>query len=145
MLAGTMVRTRRDQKRYHRHSKHVTSGCDFCAFKISDDQVIREFTYFWLVYNRFPYGVWDSLGVDEHLMIIPKRHVDAIHHFTPEEGREYLELLGRYEATGYSIYSRATKSKSRTITHQHTHLMKLDDRIKRVMIHLHRPYIFWFT
>jgi ATP adenylyltransferase len=144
MLTGTMVRTRRDLKRYHHHATRVSSGCDFCKFKPEDAQVVQTYTHFWLVYNRFPYSVWDSLGVDEHLMIIPKRHVDAIGHFTPEEAKEYLELLGKYEATGYSIYARATQSKSRSITHQHTHLIKLDSKIKRVMFHVHRPYIFWF-
>jgi diadenosine tetraphosphate (Ap4A) HIT family hydrolase len=116
--------------------------CVFCAFKdINKGQVLRTEKYFWVVINIFPYNVWDHLPVKDHLMIIPRRHTDAIHHFTVEEQAEYAKLLTEYDNEGYSVYARASTNIFKTITHQHTHLLRLGNKPKSFLLYLHKPYI----
>ena len=116
--------------------------CVFCAFNDeSHDQVLFTRDHFWIVKNLFPYSTWDLLPVEHHIMIVPKRHIDAISHFTDVEMKEYAAIIAEYDDMDYSSYARARGNKSKTVTHQHTHLIKLGKRHKAIGIYLSRPYI----
>lgn len=93
---------------------------------------------FWLVANIFPYTIWDNFYVDEHLMLVPKRHIDSIGRFTDEELQTYGELLAEYEDDGYSVYGRAASNSAKSVTHQHTHLIKVSSRRVKTLIFLDR-------
>lgn len=100
--------------------------CAFCELlSTNTQQVIAEHPNFLIAENRFPYNEWDAQLVTEHIMIIPKRHLMKFSEFTPGEASQFLEIITEFEDEGYSIYARAQQNKSRTITHQHTHLLRL--------------------
>lgn len=80
-----------------------------------------------VIRNRFPYAVWDSAHVEDHLMIVPSRHVLSLDEYTDAEGLDFFALVRRYEAAGYSIFSRSPQSVGRSVEHVHTHLMKTGD------------------
>lgn len=104
------------------------------------DHVLEEHQLFWIVCNLFPYHIWDGSRTGEHLMIVPKRHVDSIAHFTNDEQLAYMQLLARYESAGYSIYLRAAASGRKTVAHQHTHLIQVGQAIK-TQVFIERPHI----
>lgn len=141
MLAGPLTRKRKNQKRYKMHAVSVTSSCEFCDFMNGTEQVKKEYPHFWIVLNIFGYDNWDGFVVTDHLMVVPKRHVDSISHFTPTEAKSYLELLAEYEAKGYSIYARAADNKAKSIVHQHTHLIKLNSKRIKAMAFVHKPHV----
>jgi diadenosine tetraphosphate (Ap4A) HIT family hydrolase len=137
---GSIVRNRAHQRAYNTYRKYKTPGCQFCEFTIDLDHVLEEHKLFWIVRNLFPYHIWDGSRTGEHLMIVPKRHVDSIAHFTDEERVAYMGLLARYESTGYSIYLRASQSGRKTVAHQHTHLIQVGKGIK-AQLFIERPHI----
>ena len=123
----------RDGKTQQSYAKYVASkptdaACEFCQLKATDDQIVQDAGSFWVARNLYPYTIWDSFFVDEHLMLIPKRHIDSIGGLYVDERVQFAELLADYEAVGYSIYGRAANNGAKSIAHQHTHLIKVSSR-----------------
>lgn len=117
-------------------------GCNFCGFDdLKKDEVIKEYKYFWLVKNIFPYDIWDDQGVTDHLMLIPKRHIKSIGDMNDAELLEHSKILGIYEDLGYSIYARASSNVVKSVVHQHTHLLKLDNKEISFMLYNKQPYV----
>lgn len=74
--------------------------------------------------NKFPYDFWDMKKIKEHIMIVPIRHVDSVSHFYHSEQTKFLKLLSEYEASGHNFYGRSPGDITKSIAHQHTHLIK---------------------
>lgn len=128
---------------YYLH-KQVRKGiCDLCNIETSASKVLADYPLFMVVTNAFPYGTWEGGILDEHIMLVPKRHVESIALFTPEENSEFLRILAEYDQRGYSFYGRAAGSRYKSIPHQHTHLMKVGTPLTR-HFYLRKPYINFF-
>lgn len=129
------------QKQYdsYRHTARINEDCVFCKPQKLNKPIERE--NFVILQNRFKYEIWDGCRVLDHLMVIPKRHVDRINHLTDIEKAEYVTIIGEYEAHGYSLYSRAVQSTTRSVIHLHTHLIKLDPKPIRGLFYLEKPHV----
>jgi diadenosine tetraphosphate (Ap4A) HIT family hydrolase len=103
--------------------------------------VVQSTRYFWIVKNIFPFDVWDTAAVKDHLMLVPKRHVDSLKHFNEDEQTSFAKLVGEYDAQGYALYARPRGSAHKTVAHQHSHLIALDQRKKSLLIFLRKPYL----
>ena len=137
-------RTRKNHNEYRQYAVNVPIGtCEFCEFTEDHQSVLDSNKYFWVVKNIFPYDVWDTAGVSRHLMVIPRRHVDSIAHFSETERKAYVDLLANYEKDGFSIYARAPTSKIKSVIHQHTHLIEVDNKVKRILFYVKKPRIMW--
>ena len=141
MLTGPYVRKRKTEKQYKQYLVTKKPGCDFCAFTSDSAQVVKQYKHFWIVKNIFPYDHWDGMSVIEHLLIVPKRHVDTLSHFTDAESKEYLLLLSSYESNGYSVYARAAQNVAKSVAHQHTHLIKMDGKRTKAMLYMRKPHM----
>lgn len=141
MHIGPIVRKRKNEKRYARYVATKKPGCDFCALSTDAEQVRKSAAHFWLIDNIFPYDMWDGLDVLDHAMVVPKRHVDSIAHFSEEESKQYLGLLAEYESQGYSVYARSPHNISKSVAHQHTHLIKLGNTKKKAVFFIRKPHI----
>lgn len=139
--SGTAPRGFRGQRRYNAYLRaHPGPGpCVFCA--LDADTTVAEGEHFWVAPNAFPYRFWDGQHVDEHLLLVPKRHAILRAEFTTAERAEYAELIAHYEEAGYSLWSRSPSNTAKSIPHQHTHLMRLTGRQLRVMFWLRRPLV----
>lgn len=137
------TRSRKQEKQYGKYKKHFAhkKGCDFCVIDASYDQLISETKSFKILKNIFPYSSWDDQSVEEHLLIVPKRHIDTIGDLTAPEAVEYIDLLASYESRGYNVYMRAPQSTVKSVAHQHTHFIRPTGRIHRLMFMLSKPYI----
>lgn len=114
------------QAAYNAYRQQLGSECDFCNLvQTPTDQVVDEHTFFLRIKNRFPYSIWDDKAVTDHQMIIPKRHLVELNEFSPDEAQEFLNLITNYEHLGFSLYARSTEDRTRSVVHQHTHLIKL--------------------
>jgi diadenosine tetraphosphate (Ap4A) HIT family hydrolase len=138
------MRTRTNHNLYKKHAKNSPNeACNFCKFSPNDGQVVSESEHFWIATNLFAYNVWDDRNVDEHLMLLPKRHVTSLSELTSAERADYIEQLVACEAHDYSTYTRAPGNASKSIPHLHTHLVRLSPKLKRVIVRIKRPYILW--
>lgn len=138
------MRTRTDHRRYEKYVTNSPSEtCDFCAFAVDDGRIVGESSHFWIATNLFAYNVWDDRNVDEHLMLLPKRHVTTLEELTTAERTDYIEQLIAYEKQDYSTYTRAPGNASKSVPHLHTHLVRLNPKLKRAIVRIKRPYIFW--
>ena len=139
-MKHSLWRDKKTQKRYRKYvaGKPADALCEFCEFTPSHSQVLRDENTFWVTKNIFPYTVWDSYFVDEHLMLVPKRHVDSIGKFSDQELMVFGKVIGEYEDDGYSVYGRAATNASKSVAHQHTHLIKVSSRRIKALVFLDR-------
>lgn len=143
MIKGPLVRTRSSQLKYLKTIKSRTStgNCAFCNFSVGDGETKKEYTHFYVTINLFPYDQWDGHQVIEHLMIVPKRHIEGLHEYSAQEKDEYLEIVGSYEQQGYSLYSRAPTDHTKSVLHQHSHLIKLSKKQYKFVLFSSKPHI----
>lgn len=99
----------------------------WCAFCHLTDTNVNEITEavgtMRVVPNKFPYEVWDGSPVVDHQMVVPARHVLSLDEYTDREALDFFAVVRRYEAMGYSVYSRSPRNTGRSIKHVHTHLI----------------------
>jgi HIT domain len=143
MRSGSTTRWRAKEKSYSDYrKKHRTNGCVFCRLvQYPTSQVIEKTKHCLIIKNRFGYDLWDGCGVKQHLMVIPRRHVASLGELTDEEKIDYMNQIARFEADDYSIYARSPGNKTKSVVHQHTHLIKIDNKPKRWLIFLKKPHI----
>lgn len=118
----------------------VNDVCPFCAIDRGHVQYVEETKYLKVIRNRIPYSIWDSQGVIDHLMIIPKKHTDKLGDLHDKARVEYIGLIDKYESKGYNLYARAPASKTKSVTHHHTHLIQLDHKERRFIFLLRKPF-----
>ncbi|MGB4762539.1 MAG: HIT domain-containing protein [Candidatus Saccharimonas sp.] len=139
----TAQRSTREQKLYNKNRKaEVGQACPFCGMNPGHPQFVRETKHLKVLRNRTPYSLWDDQGVLDHLMIIPKVHTDKLGDLTPEGAAEFIRLVGEYETQGYALYARPLGSASRSVAHQHTHLIQLNGKRRNLLLMLRKPWYF---
>jgi diadenosine tetraphosphate (Ap4A) HIT family hydrolase len=125
IVAITSGRARPVADAYVAHRRNYAGACPFCSapHAVGGDVVAVEGTMV-VLRNLFPYALWDSAPVEEHLMVVPARHLLVFDEFTDQEASDYFAVLRRYEAAGYSVYTRAQSNLGRSVGHLHTHLLR---------------------
>lgn len=128
------------RKTIHKYkSRQRSRGCPFC----SPDTVasaIFENELIYIVANLTQYDLWELHDVEDHLLIIPKRHVETLGELSRAERLAVMDQAAKYEANGYSIYARGVGFVKRSVKHQHTHLIKVTNRKPKIAIFLQSPY-----
>lgn len=114
--------------------------CNFCDEKIHGE-VLRQNDTMYVIPNRVPYDIFEGRKVLDHLMVIPKEHHTTVQTFSDKEKADMMTIAGEYEAKGYDVYARGATSVARSVAHQHTHLIKMVDKIPNVIIYTRRPYV----
>ena len=114
--------------------------CNFCSDKIKTEFVYENDTMF-VVPNRTPYDLFEGRKVLEHLMVIPKAHHTSIQSFSDKEKADMMTVAGKYEAEGYDVYARGATSVTRSVAHQHTHLIKMVDKVPNAIVYLRKPHV----
>lgn len=140
----TATRSRKQVKTYDRHLKYVeppAKGCVFCTISDKDPQFVKQTAFFKVISNIFPYSLWDSQPVEDHLLLIPHIHTDTLADLPSEAAQEFVKVISSYESAGYSIYARAPGSTMKSLVHQHTHLIKTRSRNVRGVFYVRKPYI----
>jgi diadenosine tetraphosphate (Ap4A) HIT family hydrolase len=140
---ASIHRSRKNEKDYEKHRKRVgPDTCEFCAYKKGDAMVLAAHKYFLVIENKFKYDLWDMHKVERHLMLVPKRHIIKLKSLKPDERTEFAGLLAAYDLEGYNIYARTSLSMQRSIPHQHTHLIKLEEgKPRKFVVYAEKPLI----
>ena len=137
----TAARSTREEHRYRGiRRKAGEQDCPFCTITEGDEQFVGEQAGLKVIRNIYPYSLWDGQGVVDHLLIVPTHHTDTLGDLSPETAVEFMKLINQYEAEGYNLYARAPASTMKSIVHQHTHLIKLDGKHRKVVFSLQRPF-----
>lgn len=138
MTASRSIKEENQYRHYRR--AHARDECPFCSIEQGHVQYVKETDRLKVIRNRIPYSIWDGQGVLDHLMITPKTHIDSLKGIDTDTALEYIDLLGDYESKGYNVYARTPGSSIKSVTHQHTHLLKLDGDNKRFVLVLRKPF-----
>jgi len=141
-----MYRSRKLTKAYNPNAQEKLHKVDPNACPFCDPSTIaieKQAEHIMVVRNLFPYQYWEFLDVSDHLMLVPKRHVTSLQQFTDEEKIEFVQMLADYEALGYNVYARAPGSTMKTIPHQHTHLIKTENKRAKAVVFFDKPYFVW--
>lgn len=136
-----MYHLRKTRKRYEKYGR--SQACDFCDPAQHSSTIIKETKHAYVIPNRTFYDHWETRRVTDHRMIIPKRHVLHLGELNADERKDVIDLMAEYESRGYQVYARSPDSVSRSIPHQHTHLIKTEHKDHRIMFFMRRPYILW--
>ncbi len=142
----TAQRSRKEEKIYkHYQKKREQNGeknsCAFCVLQPDSSQIVKQTVHFRVVKNIFPYSLWDGQPVEDHLMIVPLRHTNKLGNLPAAATKEFVKLLNEYEDKRYNIYARAPASIIKSVTHQHTHLIKPQGKSRRFVLFSRKPYI----
>lgn len=145
MIKGPASRKRASQRHYVKHLANIAKDvCNFCLLTPKSKQTLVSSQHFNIVKNIFGYDIWDGCRVIDHLMIVPKRHIHSLSELTKNEKMQYVTLLCEYERDGYSVYSRSPDNITKSIAHQHTHLIKLDKKRVEAILYLRKPHVMLF-
>jgi diadenosine tetraphosphate (Ap4A) HIT family hydrolase len=97
-----------------------------------------EFSY--VIPNKIEYDLWESHRVLEHHMVLPKRHAESISEMNDQERQDMLQIIADYEAKGFNIYARGVGGPTRSIAHQHTHLIRIQPDRPKLIVHIKKPH-----
>lgn len=124
------LKTTNDKKHDYYKQFPRDGECVFCKSK--KDELVVETKHFVILRNLFGYDIFDMCEVEDHLMLIPKKHSDNLDVLTKEERLEFMNIAIQYEKKGYNIFFREPHSIIKTVDHHHTHLLKLGKRVKLI-------------
>lgn len=128
-FSGRSIFTQLKYEKYKRVNRKLT-GCRFCDSASHRKRDINiDKGQLRVVSNDFPYSVWQGKKLIDHLMIVPKRHVESLLKMNDSERDELLQCIAEYEAKGYTFYLRAPADPTRSVAHLHGHLLKLKSRV----------------
>ena len=128
---------RKTIKKYR--ARKQLESCPFCEEETKSAAVFED-EYIYVVPNLTQYDLWESHNVEEHLLIVPKRHVETLAELSQSERLAVMNQAAIYEANGYSIYARGVGFVKRSVRHQHTHLIKVNNKKPRFVVFLRWPY-----
>lgn len=133
---------RKTRKRYATFNAgdRRSTGCTLCK-EVDGDKVTYQNDTMFIIPNRVAYDMFEGRKVIDHLMVIPKHHRSSFAAFSEQEMIDHMKIVGQYEPDGYNVYSRGVGSISRSVDHQHTHLIKLADTKPRFVFFAEKPHI----
>ena len=138
-----MLHYAKTRRKYARHNKsdRAKNLCAFCGDENLQSRLVEKTDTMLVIPNRVSYDIFEGLRVEDHLMILPIRHTENIADFSDQEKHDMIDLLGKYELLGYSIYARGVGSINRSVKHQHTHLIKLANTLPKFSLYMRKPYV----
>lgn len=138
---GSMHHFRKTWQVYesHRRADNTKQDCTLCVER-NLDTVIHMGDTMYVVKNRVQYDMFEGRRVEDHLLVMPKTHKESTAEFTSDEGKELLAIIAEYEAKGYGFYGRGVGSPTRSVKHQHTHLIKLIPKRPKFVVVVNKPY-----
>lgn len=137
------TRTRKTEIQYRKSKKQRPSaqGCAFCVIEPGHEEFVEAGKHFKIIKNRYNYSYWDEQDVDHQIMLVPIVHTETIRNLPVEAAAEFLEYIGKYEDAGYNIYARSPDSATKTVPHQHTHLIKTNGKRKKLIVYSRKPFL----
>jgi len=119
------------------------ASCPFCSADELSDRILAETEHAYIIPNKTAYDLWEVRTVVDHLLVIPKRHVRSLKELSPDERADIMNILADYEDQNYNVYARGKISNVRSVVHQHTHLIKTNQKEHRGTFFMRKPYIFF--
>ena len=132
-----MNHSRKARKIYNK--RRSFEDCPFCGRALKEKGLI-EFKYSYIVPNLTKYDFWELYDVVDHLLLLPKRHVQHLNELNDSEKLEIISKIAEYEANGYSVYARSQDFNARSEEHQHTHLIKTTNKKMKMALFIDNPY-----
>jgi diadenosine tetraphosphate (Ap4A) HIT family hydrolase len=132
-------KTRQKYKKLNSADRQV-DGCTFCNEITVGTNIVYENKTMFVIPNRVSYDVFEGREVTHHFMVIPKRHVESVIDFTDREKIDQMTVIGEYEEKGFNVYARGVGSVTRSVKHQHTHLIKADNKKTKLFMYTARPH-----
>ncbi len=129
---------RKTLQQYLSHQEQ--KDCPFCRPETVERAVFSD-DFVYVVPNITFYDLWEMHDVEEHVMIIPKRHVETLKDLTDEEQLAIMHIAADYESQGYCVYARGVGFSERSVAHQHTHLIKAANTRARFSLYIKKPYV----
>ena len=115
-------RSKETETKYQEFKKHkIASGEELETFNLDDEIIVREFTNWLIIENRFPY---DNMTSVNH-MLIPRRNFSDYSEATDAEKAEHETILRLLTKERYydAIVENFPRSKS-VQRHIHMHLVR---------------------
>lgn len=117
-----------------------TKECAFCT-TAQQENVLAENETMYVIKNRVAYDLFEGYRVSEHVMVIPRQHRLSMREFNEQEKIDFFNLAAVYETEGFCVFARGLNSPSRSVDHQHTHLIKIQGKPVKSMLYAARPHV----
>ncbi len=130
---------RKNYKKYRSFPR--AEVCSLCEDDLAGRSILTT-EHAFVLPNRVAYDLWELRNVTEHLMLVPRKHVTKLAELNETARLDIMQILADYEARGYNIYARGVGNTQRSEHHQHTHLIKTEQKKARGSLALQKPYLF---
>lgn len=141
-----MYRKRKTRAAYQpeKNMTNLRSGSADCPFcKPMQKLIIEKSAKAMVLKNIFSYQYWEFMDVVEHLLVVPKRHVEMLSELDDSELLAVSKLTAKYEKKGFNIYAREPKNTMKSVPHQHSHLLKISNKKAKFGLYSKKPYFTW--
>ncbi len=140
MTAPRSTQIEHKYQRRRRKERIIAGHCPFCTINEQSPQFIEETSMFRVIRNIAPYSLWDGQGVQDHLLITPKKHTEKLADLDDKGANEFFKLVDKYEERGYNLFARAPLSKNKSVVHQHTHLILPNNKHTNFILYFRKPF-----
>lgn len=131
----------RSTKKLHTQ-RRGRAGCPFCREDTLAEAIYKNKNVY-VVPNLTKYDLWELHDVEEHLLVMPRRHVENLAELNKAEKEALMKVFADYEARGYSVYARGVGYVKRSVKHQHTHLIKVSNTEPKRAFFSSKPYFLY--
>jgi diadenosine tetraphosphate (Ap4A) HIT family hydrolase len=122
-----------------KYKSHKTESCAFCDISTISNAIYED-KFVYIVPNLTQYDLWELHDVEDHLLLIPKRHILTLAELSDKERLAVIGQAALYETKGCGVYARGVGFIKRSMKHQHTHLIKISNKKPKIAVFLQSPY-----
>lgn len=129
-LKTPVYQTYRSPEAYDTYNKYLQLAGTGSTCALCEDTriVVEEKGPIRVIKNDYPYAVFQGLPVEDHLMVVTRRHVSELSDLTYEEAAIYWRFCAEFSKRSYSLFTQAATKSQRSIPgHVHTHLIACRD------------------
>lgn len=127
------------RKTMKKYISRKSYDCPFCKPETLAEAIYQD-DHVYVVPNITKYDLWELHDVEEHLLLVPKRHVEDLASLDSKERLAVMDVMAKYEVKGFNAYARGVGFVKRSVKHQHTHLIKASNKRPRASIYIKKPY-----
>lgn len=121
LLTVEKAYTRDTKEKNKRYGRKVP--CPLCE-DISSRHIKFSTETMIVMANDYPYHMYDGAAVEDHMMLVPRRHLHSLSQLDKQEQAEYWKLYIKLADMGYNTVTRPRSNKRRSVPgHVHTHLI----------------------
>lgn len=110
-------------------NKELSRNPDNCVFckHLKNKEILVEYEHFFVVHNEYPY-------IEQHIMLLPKRHIHSELDFSEDEDQEFIRINKKIISSYYNTFDSCfiltrENTPGQSQWHWHRHFMPHEETV----------------